>query len=373
MDGSAFDAWTKQRLSTRRRLLGALAAGGFLGASVQRTKSTVAQGSTCSLDLQATVRLGPSAGQVLEAGGAQPGQLGGRLRFVLTEHGSLERGTLVLADRTRFAVVGDATGHTLTLRIVLNDEQTLVAVGVGESPIASCQGRIDGLVTGPLSGDLGDWRATMSGLAGEATGDEEASGNQPGSGGGTSGGSGAATVTPTATVNPCPDGEVQCGNFCRDLSYDDFHCGRCDNPCPATTHYCEEGVCVEAVCPPGTTNCFGYCADLSSSTAHCGTCGTTCGAGQSCCFGVCKDLATSPENCGACGNDCGDAIACCNGVCVELGSDLANCGNCNVACDSMQDCISGLCRECTPSPGRCGTNTRCCRGLVCREGFCRVA
>jgi hypothetical protein len=346
VDGKHFDRLTTELATStsRRTILGTLAAGGLLGALGRRASPTMAQGDACTLNMSVTVRLGPSAGQVLSPGAAQPGALSGRLRFAVTANGELDRGVLLLEDGTRLPVVGDASGRTLTLRIAVDDERTLVAVGVGQELITLCAGPIDGMLTGPEPGDLGDWHAVAEGLAGSSTneGDGETSGGQSGSSSGSNStseepGTGSGQLTPTPASDPCPEGEVQCGNFCRDLLYDDFHCGRCDNPCPATTHYCEEGVCVEAVCPPGTANCMGYCADLSSSPVHCGFCGNSCGAGLTCCNGACTNLSNNPAQCGACGS----------------------------GCFAEQICVGGVCQDCTPSGGRCPTNTVCCAGMGC--------
>jgi hypothetical protein len=319
MDGRGFDELATS--ISRRGILGALAAGGLLGALGRKPASVIAQEQSCTVELTAAVRLGPSTGQFVHSSATQPGHLSGRLRFGMTESGNLDRGVLLLADGTRLPVVGDANGHTLTLRIALDGEQTLVAVGVGQESIASCQGRIDGLVTGPAVGDLGDWHATAEGRASETT-EEDTANNGSSTGSGSSGSSSssggtAGDLTPSPTPdtggesNPCPDQRILCGGFCTDVLYNDVHCGQCDNPCPAGTHYCEEGVCIEATCPPGTTNCFGYCADLSSSPAHCGACGNTCGA--------------------------------------------------------VQLCVGGVCQECTDSCGRCATNTVCCAGMGCAD------
>jgi hypothetical protein len=346
VDGKHFDRLTTELATStsRRSILGALTTGGLLGALGRRATSTMAQGDACTLNLSIAVRLGPSAGQFLSPGAAQPGVLSGRLRFTITSNGELDRGVLLLEDGTRLPVVGDASGRTLNLRITVNDGQTLVAVGIGQELIASCAGPIDGMLTGPQVGDLGDWHAVAEGGSSASTndGEGETSGGQSGSSSGSSGtseepGTGSGQPTPTPASDPCPDGEVRCGNFCRDLLYDDFHCGRCDNPCPATTHYCEEGVCVEAVCPPGTANCMGYCADLSSSPVHCGFCGNSCGAGLTCCNGACTNLSNNPAQCGACGS----------------------------GCFAQQTCVGGVCQDCTPSGGRCGTNTVCCAGSGC--------
>jgi hypothetical protein len=41
---------------------------------------------------------------------------------------------------------------------------------------------------------------------------------------------------------PCPWGQHICGNKCADFKTDDFHCGKCDNPCGAGES-CTDGIC----------------------------------------------------------------------------------------------------------------------------------
>ena len=123
-----------------------------------------------ALAFAATVRLGPSIEQMLTPNGTQSGELRGDLRFALSDTGTLEQGALLLRNGTSLPVVGQATGYALQMRIALEPRVALVAVGVGEREIRDCTGAIDGVVTGPQVGDLGDWHAAASDQA-SGTGD----------------------------------------------------------------------------------------------------------------------------------------------------------------------------------------------------------
>src|SRR4051794_15319760 len=164
MDAESFDTLARSLSAprSRRAALGAALAGGMLSAlGVSRAAPTVvaAQGQTCALAFAANVRMGPSLNRPLMANGTTPGELRGQLRFGLNAQGTLQNATVQLADGSSLPVVGQATGYSLQLRIALGPQAALVAVGVGEQEIARCLGAIDGVATGPQSGDLGDWHA----------------------------------------------------------------------------------------------------------------------------------------------------------------------------------------------------------------------
>src|SRR5688572_7734058 len=166
MDPDRFDTLAKRLVTptSRRATLGGLAAGGLLsafglGRAVPETRA--AQPGTCELAFVAKVRLGPSVEQMLTATGSEPGELRGELRFGLSESGNLENATLLLPDGATLPVVGQATGHSLQVRIELGPRLALVAVGVGEQEVGRCRGAIDGVTAGPDVGDLGDWHAAV--------------------------------------------------------------------------------------------------------------------------------------------------------------------------------------------------------------------
>src|SRR5215203_4800381 len=151
MDADRFDTLARS-LSvprSRRAALSSAAAGGLLsalGLSRAVPDASAAQGGTCVVDFAATTQ--------------RTGEVTGTLNFSLSGSGKLDNAALTLPDGAQLPVVGQATGHSLQLRIALGPQQALVAVGVGEQEISRCQGAIDGVATGSQSGDLGDWHAT---------------------------------------------------------------------------------------------------------------------------------------------------------------------------------------------------------------------
>lgn len=426
MDADRFDTLAKRLVTptTRRATLGAVAAGGLLSAlGLSRTvpAAQAAQDGTCALAFVAMVRQGPSVEQALTPNGTRPGELRGELRFSLSETGNLEDGTLLLPDGASLPVVGQATGHSLQVRIELGQRLALVAVGVGEQAVAACQGAIDGVATGPEVGDLGDWHAAVlrqtarTGSGGTGVARQGATGPAGASSPGRTGRTGRTGATaapsnagPTAPVGPtptpaaasttgstgrstesgaCASGLTRCDGVCVDLQTDRSNCGACQKPCASGV--CAGGVCGPGggACPAGQTDCGGVCVDLQSDPNNCGACGTACGilhcitgfccpAGSDVCGGVCVDLFADPANCGACGNVCAAGLVCrqrgmcvcpvgldsCNGVCADLQTDAANCGACGTPCAANQFCEGGIC---------IGGDQLCAAGLsLCGFGFC---
>jgi hypothetical protein len=171
MDGPAFDEFSRAlaRGVPRRQVLARLGAGG-LGAGllaaigVERTRSALpaAQDDTCRLTLVANVRLGPSAGALLA--GTTPGELRGDLEFAIGDDGVVDSARLRLADGTEFPVVGQVTGRAVHLPVEVAADRTLILVGTAAQDLSDCTGPVDGLLTGPQPGDLGDWHATATPL-----------------------------------------------------------------------------------------------------------------------------------------------------------------------------------------------------------------
>ena len=62
-------------------------------------------------------------------------------------------------------MVGQATGRAINLRAEA-EGGPIVLVGTTERDLAACRGAVDGLLTGPQAGDLGDWHATATALGG---------------------------------------------------------------------------------------------------------------------------------------------------------------------------------------------------------------
>jgi len=98
---------------------------------------------------------------------------------------------LRLADGKELPVVGQALGRALHFRVQMGARQPLILVGTAEQDLGRCQGTVDGLLTGPQPGDLGDWHATATSLgqrgaaSGAASGGSSVSGVASGTGIGT--------------------------------------------------------------------------------------------------------------------------------------------------------------------------------------------
>ncbi len=120
--------------------------------------------SVCLLDIVANVRLGPSAGAILE--GNVPGELRGELTFEIGPDGAVDSGRLAVEGGPELPVVGQVDGRALNLRVEVGPDQTVVLVGTAARPLDRCRGDVDGLLTGPRVGDLGDWHATATSLGG---------------------------------------------------------------------------------------------------------------------------------------------------------------------------------------------------------------
>ncbi|HET7091824.1 MAG TPA: MXAN_6577-like cysteine-rich protein, partial [Thermomicrobiales bacterium] len=306
--------------------------------------------------------------------GAKPGELAGTLTVAIGANGAIDQAAFELPDGTMLPAVGQATGRELALRVRVGLGQTLVMVGVADQDVAQCSGAIDGLLTGPQPGDLGDWRATMAGAAGGVTttsgaAPTVAAGSAPSMiaiGGSsptpaaTAAGSATATApatTPTATTAPtaapttaptmaptavsCPGGTTLCGDVCVDLQTDVNNCGTCGHVCPAAqpgfVTDCAAGACFfrrapAPPCDPGLTRCASGCVNLGSDPANCGACGTVCGAGQVCFAGLCANE-----------HRCDPGLTRCGDACVNLATDSANCGGCGATCAADETCFGGIC------------------------------
>lgn len=373
MDASRFDILARRvgRPTSRRTAMGAALAGGVLGAlRVNRGQQDVlaVQGQKCVLDFTANVRTGPDAQQALLPG-AQPGQLQGQLSFLLSPSGNLENGELLLPNGVSSPVVGQATGHSLQMRMAIGDNVTLVAIGVGEYDVTACQGIFDGLVTGPQAGDMGDWRAVVTQTSGGLQQQQAPAPAAPAAA--------AAAVTDTAQ---CVPGATFCdidGGYCTNMQIDPGNCGACGNQCP--DGICTAGACGTGrpgECPSPPVLCNGVCVDLALDPNNCGYCGNVCEFG---CTGGGICATGAPHNCGA-------PFGVCAGNCVDLSKDTFNCGACGVVCEGDALCFNGMCNPdwcegfdicdglCTVTatdPDNCGAcGIVCLPGETCVDGFC---
>jgi hypothetical protein len=329
VDANQFDAFSRSLasgVSRRTALLRVGASGllaGLLGTFDRRDTGAAPAshqaGTTCILNLVANIRVGPHARALFS--GVTPGELRGELRVALGPDGAIDAGQLRLAGGSELGVVGQAVGRALYVRIRAGAGQTLVLVGAGNEPIDRCNGRIDGLVTGPEGSDLGVWSATAAAL------------NEPATPSATPALAATPDAVDTVTVEAvgvgnallrsscvCLGGPTNCGNVCTDLLSDPFNCGACGIVC-AGDQFCANGSCSAPVIP--------------------------CEAPLEDCGGFCVNTATDPSNCGGCGNACGFGTLCFNGECIverippcPFGQVLCGDGTCAVSPE--------LCCESTP-------------------------
>ncbi len=396
MDPQQFDALSRTlaQVSSRRQAMVRVGAAGLLAGLATavgrgRTEAlAAAQGETCRLAIVATVRLGPDATERMQTD--VPGELRGEISFSLGSDGGIDAGRFLLDGGTEVPVVGQATGRSVNLRADLQAIQeglTLVLVGTAEEPLSLCTGAVDGLLTGPLPGDLGDWHATATAI----TGGTEAT---------------APTPSPTPTraapsAQACAAGLTRCRGVCVDLNSDTINCGACGAVCGGgdAPYACQGGQCVlvdVGSCEPGLTLCNSGCTDLNTDPGNCGVCGRVCESGlvatecrggecvrADCGVGLeycgaadlCRDLSSDPGHCGACGNTCPSGICsfgvcqsvpianipldeappdeissclpglvyCGNGICVDIFIDRFNCGGCGITCTPPAGCQGGVC------------------------------
>ena len=115
----------------------------------QATIDEVAQMPFCEYRFEATVRSGPDAGLALN----------GTLALMQNSD-TAAVGYVYSLDQTATAVpvlaeLGDQNAVTLTFTLAA--DQSIIGTGYLTANINSCFGGIEGVLTGPTSGDVGDW------------------------------------------------------------------------------------------------------------------------------------------------------------------------------------------------------------------------
>jgi len=260
---------------SRRRVMARLGVGGAASVIGAPGFAAAPTATESSLKIVGTVRLGSSADELLTVGSKKPGELGGELTFTPGEDGEIDKGELLLSDGKKLAVVGQIVGRAINLRVTLPDRRVVVLLGTAAEDLAICRGAVDGLLTGPEPGDIGDWHSTARA--------NKAATIPAGSS------SAGATATTGAGNGDCRNGQADCGKGCIDLLSDPGNCGQCDSPCGAGE------ICVNGACTGGDEQCD---------------------AGEITCSDTgCVDVATDINNCGQCGNACENPLICFNGLC----------------------------------------------------------
>jgi hypothetical protein len=394
MDPNRFDALSRRTATatTRRDAIRGLAGGGLLavlGLKAAATAPEAAAATTCTMTWTGNVRLGPDTGVMLVAGATQPGELKGTLTLPIGDDGAIAQGQLALPDGTTMTVVGQATGRALNLRLTDGSGRMLVAVGTGEQPITACAGMVDGSLTGPQLGDLGEWHAVASGATGTTTGASGgvATGNPAGAttnpgatSTSTAGGGGTTTDTSGGGGQTACASGVVCNGVCCEgapgLTPDSITCNggfcECTYSCQAAGCGGGDGTIVNTCGSDPQPHCHSECnvpADNGCGDMTCGdgqtldvdtcTCVDNGGGGAADCGGA--DLLHDANNCGFCGQVCGsgfcqngvcapsdpcpqEGLTNCNSLCVDTQNDPENCGGCGNHCPSGQ-CIEGGCTD----------------------------
>ena len=271
MEDSRFDRFTRSLASrrSRRQAMGAVGAGAAIvagGAPGRALAQAADEPPTCVFEIEIAVRLGPSFDDFDE-----DLVLTGELRLPFGERGRIDDGILFLDDDDEAqAVVGQFDGRSVTLVVEYGRRSRMTLVGVGDELLSECRGEAGGPVTGPLRGDLGDWRAIALELVG-ATPPTEAPAD------GTSGGGEGSDPTPTAescTEQVC-DGSLQWDAFaCAcNCAYTGGDPEPCLGECCSGSYFCLETGCG---CPAGYETCGDGCVlacdagfDMNWETCEC--------------------------------------------------------------------------------------------------------
>jgi hypothetical protein len=104
----------------------------------------------CVLSIDATVELGPTAGQSFQ----------GTLTISVGPDGAIDTGTLQFSDGSSVPVVGQATGRSIRLRAGSAPDTTITFIGSGVFAIDQCSGEVTGAFVGPGLQTIGVWIAT---------------------------------------------------------------------------------------------------------------------------------------------------------------------------------------------------------------------
>lgn len=351
MDANRFDRFSRSlgmRLN-RRQALGSLGMAGTAiagGSQLSMPSVAAAQAGVCSVELTATVRTGPSTGQALSTASSNLGELVGTLVLPV---GSANSGTFTTADGSSLPAIVDQTEHTLSIRIDTSLGGSLVLTGMAAEPISSCNGRVDGLFTGPAPGDIGDWHGLFSGDGSQATG----GGN--GATAGSAGGSTAPSGEPTpgsadacsSLDEPCQAQEDCCPAYVCDVAGGYCRCLELGEQCTQGGSSCCDGAQCAITQGPSFSSCC--LPDLSG----CSRDGDCCGG--HCTGGFCTSPAPPPEEpCGALFGACNSKGVCCGNAYCDMQNPPGTCicaapGDACIpvgtgACCSGQPCTGvGLC------------------------------
>ncbi|MGI8477115.1 MAG: hypothetical protein ACR2OO_12180 [Thermomicrobiales bacterium] len=378
MDPTRFDAMSRSfaERSTRRAAIrglggGGLAAGLLAVVGLRSSDALAATTTTCDLAFTGTVAAGVDDKTAIPSA----------LSLPIGADGAIDAGTLTLGQGGKLAVVGQAVGRALSLRVDFGGGKTMALTGTGENDISKCTGRIDGTFGGPDVTDFGTWTAAAKKALGGGTGGGTKPTPTPVPGGTGSGGStGGSKPTPSSGGtgggtsgggNPnCASGVV-CGGVCctPPAGYGPPDAMSCDAQQACACRYS----CQAAGCPYGGTDHFVrgvYCTDTPD--AQCSEdcnygpdtgCGNmTCASGTTLDVNSCTCLPDSG------GGACTGTFVPCGGKCVpscEFGGTLDP-TTCKCVAPSGGSASPVYCGSTTCAPfGTYAVSSMACQGDVC--------
>jgi hypothetical protein len=115
------------------------------------SRTQAADDITCTIDFEASIHSGLSAGLSLK----------GDLVLTVDPAGSAT-GTLTQASGD-IKAVGQLNGHAINLALELAPDSYIFGVGTLTGSFSDCTGQIGGPFAGPQAGDLGDWGYAIGG------------------------------------------------------------------------------------------------------------------------------------------------------------------------------------------------------------------
>jgi hypothetical protein len=238
MDAKQFDQLSKTiaARSTRRSALRRLGLGGLLGGAASAglaSRAFAASDGPCVLQLSAKTAIGAHKNK------SYPGVL----TLAIGQDGAIDDASFDDGTGDEPAVVGQATGRSLSFRIDYPNGDHFAFEGIAAQDLSLCRGQIDGVFNGPAQSDMGTWTAT-AGASGQ-------------SGAGNGGNASGAITTVSAGnggnggASDCPSGVV-CGGTCcsprQGYAPDKIACDGDSCSCSYS--------CVTTGCPTGDANTF---------------------------------------------------------------------------------------------------------------------
>jgi hypothetical protein len=254
-------------------------------------------------------------------GGDVPGEVSGTLQF---SGGNFDGAVFQTAGNEVLTATGRVSGSAATVRLTDQSGNVWVLVGAADQAIPTCAGRVDGLFTGPLPGDIGDWHGTLRSVAGAGADPNAAAAatSATATDAASSGSPGEACTNP---AHPCTDAVPCCfGLTCLNGNCRVLLGQSCSEYFPLPDPLTESELCEDT---QGDAFCFGVCVPMEAdepsdppAPPSCSETGASCEVAE-CCVGYCNQDFTCE--------------------CVGMGETCAGIGT--GGCCSGQPCAGGTC------------------------------